>query len=889
MSQPVAAALPPDPPWPARLCWGAAEVQPHERRLLVDARPVALGARAFDLLLALLRRPGALCSKHELLDAVWPGLVVEEANLTVQISTLRRALGGDCIATIPGRGYRFVARIEPAANESQVGDATPGPVVADVRGADARTGGTTNGPTIGPTIGPASSPASSPAGSSTGGPARALIGRDADLERLHAALAQPGGITLTGPAGVGKTSLARTLAQEHAAGAVWVDLAPLAAGALVLPALAQALELTTPAAELQAARLAAALGERLLLLDNAEHLVEASAALVASLLAARPALRVLVTSQQPLALADERVLRVEPLALARDGAAPDELSGAAALFIARVRAASHRFVAPPAALPLVHEICRRLDGMPLALEMAAARVPMLGLQGVRDALVSERFALLTTGYRDAAGRHRTLRAALDWSHGLLGADEQRLFRRLAVFSGGFSLDLMVAVAGEAASAEAPARWALIDTLAVLVEHSLVDVDDAAEGDKGDDGERPRYRLLETMREYAAQRLAEAGEAEALQERLARTLGEWFDRAQTDLVQRPQALREHDNARAAVAWSQRHDPALAVHLTHTIARAATFSVWRAQAAGWLDDCAPLVDDARVQPLERAYWCVEQARQHLMRGSPGAVDMARRSALLFRELDVPLGLFNALQAIVRGSQTAPPDLQALCAELEPLAERIGLPLTFINLQGVLAHAAYLRGDNEAAVEHRRRELALALEHGFAQQAQAAETNVAAALIRLGRHEEALALVRDLLDRIGGVDSLNTAYAWQSAIRSLQALGRYEEALRELPRALAVLCCCALPLLADAVPQLLLQLGRPRAAALLVAHTLAQRDADGRLDGVEDGHLQAVLAAADQARAVLGDALADALTQRGRRLDAAAADRLVADAAAGKPDAD
>lgn len=830
------------PRWPRRLRFGSVELQPRERRLLVDGTAVAIGARAFNLLLALLRCPDALRTKDELLDEVWPELVVEEANLTVQISALRRVLGGACIATIPGRGYRFCARIEVDD------EAVPAPAASPT--------GTSTAPTL---VAP-----------------RALIGRDADLERLRTELLRPGCITLTGAAGVGKTSLARALAQGHARGAVWVDLAPLGDGSLVAPALAHALELTAAAPVPTPASVATALGSRLLLLDNAEHLIDAAATLVAALLAAAPDLTVLVTSQQPLSIAGERVQRIEPLALERADDASDAPSAAAALFLARVRAASHRFVAAPGMLPLVHEICQRLDGIPLALEMAAARVPALGLQGVRDALSGERFALLTTGYRDAGGRHRTLKSALDWSHGLLGADEQQLFRRLAVFSGGFSLELAVAVAGD----EARDRWAVIDTLAALVDRSLVDADDA---------DPPRYRLLETLREYAAQRLADAGETEAQRSRHAQALLDLFERAQTDLGQRPCALREHDNAREAAAWALRHDPALALRLSRCIARAATFSVWRSQAAAWLDACEPVLDDPRIERSELAQWWVERARQHLMLGDPEATVMARRALMLYRALDVPLGMFNALQAVVRGSHSVPKDLAALCAELELLAARLDRPLTHMSLQGTLAHAACLRGDDESALMHRRLERELALQHGYVQQAEAAETNIAAALIRLGRHDEALAVARDLLERPGAAESVNLAYAWKSAITALVAMGRHDEALRELPRALAVLRRCALPLLVDVVPAVLLALGRPRAAALLAAQALAQLHADGRLDGVDQAQVQGVEDAARAARAVLGEEAANALTVRGRSLDAAQADRLVTDAAAGGSDAD
>lgn len=849
---------------PPRIVFGNAELQPRQRRLLVDGRPVALGARAFDLLLALVRRPDALRTKAELLDEVWPGLVVEEANLTVQVSTLRKLLGGDCIATIPGRGYRFTATVGLPAD----GQAQAAPAV------------TPSGTSTAPSTAPAPSPASAaPPGTAPGLPApRALIGRAAELERLRTALAEPGCVTLTGPAGVGKTSLARALAHGHAAGAVWVDLAPLTDPTGVAPALARALGVPLPPPAEAAATLAGRIGGRLLLVDNAEHLVDAAAALVVGLLAASPALTVLVTSQQPLALAGERVQRLEPLAVPRDADAIDPDTGAAALFIARAKAAQHRFAPGPEALPLLHEICRRLDGMPLALEMAAARVPSLGLRGVRDALAGERFALLTTGYRDAAGRHRTLKSALDWSHGLLGADEQRLFRRLAVFSGGFSLDLVVAVAGEPAQD----RWAVIDTLAALVDRSLVDADAGTAAQ----AQEPRYRLLETMRAYAAARLDEAGEAPTVHRRHAQALLQLFERAHADIGQRAHALQEFDNAREAAAWALRHDAALAVRLTTLICRAVTFVPWRAQAVAWLDACAAVVDDPVVDPLDRAHWWEGRARQHVMLGHPEAADHAAQALAQYRALDQPLGMFNAIQAMVRGTPTPRPDAQALCDELAALAARLDLPLAHMNLQGTLAHAARLRGDEEVALHHRRREHALALQYGYRLQAEAVETNIASALIRLGRPDEALAVARTLLQRPDTVESVNTAYAWQAVVTALTACGRHGEALVALTDALPVMRRCGLPLLADQLPAMLLQQGRPRSAALLLGQ--AEHEFETGAVRADAAALRAMDAARAPLRDQLGDELFEVLRARGRTLGVTGVDRLIEAALGGEADA-
>src|SRR5262249_54686180 len=320
--------------------------------------------------------------------------------------------------------------------------------------------------------------------------------------------------------------------------------------------------------------------------------------------------------------------RLEPLALPTEAspAAQAMHEGAIALLVDRIVAADHRFRASPEALPVLREICVHLDGMPLALEMAAARVPMLGLHGVRDAL-TQRFALLTTGHRGAPGRHRTLHAALDWSHGLLSAEEQRLFRTLGVFAGGFTLDLVAAVA---ATSDAD-RWSIIDRLAVLVDRSLVAVNH---------DDPPRYRLLETMRAYAVEQLQTAGEEQAARGRHARALNDLFARAEQlsatpETQVRDQAIAECDNAREAIFWAMLNEPQIAVLLSANVAIVVTFTIWRRAAQAWMAACEPIADE-RIDARTRATWTYEYSRQLLMSGHTGAVPVARRARAMFRDL-------------------------------------------------------------------------------------------------------------------------------------------------------------------------------------------------------------------------------------------------------------
>lgn len=795
------------------------ELHPLQRRLLVDGQAAALGARAFDLLLALVQRAGDLVTKNELLDTVWAGLVVEEANLTVQISSLRKVLGGDIIATVPGRGYRFTAPL-----------VRPPPLQA--------------------------SPPVPPPPAATSAVAPALVGRDEDLARVGAALALPGCVTLTGPAGVGKTSLARAAAAGHAGGAVWVDLAALTDGEQVPGALARALDIPPPEAAAEAAFLKA-LGARLLVLDNAEHLVDAAAALAAALLRQAPALHLLVTSQQALALPRERVLRLDPLALPLDSDMLDLHHGAIALFVERAHAADHRFKVDTASLPLLREICRQLDGLPLALEMAAARLPTLGLRGLRDALQS-RFALLTKGHRTAAARHRTLHAALDWSHGLLNADEQRLFRALGVFAGGFTLELALAVL----AGPRDDRWAIVDTLSSLLDRSLVSTD-------GQDP--PRYRLLESVRAYALEKLAAAGEEPLLRRRLGEGLvaliGPTLGRTAGDRY-RDLGNAEHDNAREAMAWAQQHDAALAVALAPRIAMMATFSSWRGEALQWFETSAALLDDATVDDAVRAEWWTELGRQRVIARHSGADEASLRGRELHQRLGNDLGVFMADIGIVRSGATFAEGggLDTLAQELQQLHDRHPEwgPRTSAVLAGTLAYICRTRDDEEGALRYRIQELEMATRGGLVNAIDSAASNIVATLLNLGRPEEALPRCQELLARIGDQDNINSAYTWCYLLGALARLGRGDEARATLPRVMALSRRFGIPSGLEELAPVLLQERRPRASALLVGHLLrAYRDADAvvRADAASS-----MAGLEGPARQALGDAGFEALREAG-----------------------
>lgn len=820
------------------------ELQPAERRLLVDGQPAALGRRAFDLLLALAERPDRLLTKNELLERVWPGLVVEEANLQMQVSNLRKILGGESIATVPGRGYRFTASIGgEAAAASPAQAPVPGTPDAPATAVTARTR------------------------------AHALIGRDDDLARLEGLLQGGGSVTLVGTSGVGKTSLARTVAARWQGRSVWVDLAALGDGGQMSGALARALELQLTGSDGEApAQIVAALsGQALLLvLDNAEHLVQACAEL-ATLLRPLAGTQLLVTSQVPLAVAGERVLRLEPLALpdaSLDVPAPD---GALALLVERIVAADYRFEATPAVMPLLRAVCAQLDGLPLALEMAAARVPLLGLRGVHDAL-ARRFVLLTRGHRDAAARHRTLHNALEWSYQLLSPAEQRLFRALGAFAGGFTLDLAVALMTD----DAEARWDVIDGLATLADRSLLVVGPQ---------DPPRYHLLESMRAFALQQQSVADELAGLQQRHAAALLALFSshtvgNAETGAL----CLAEMENARDAIAWAREHDLATAALLTARVTGVTTFSVWRHESGNWLLALEALMDTPQGQALPaavQAEWWTDRTRIGAIRRDAHAHVAGRRAMALWRPLGQPLQSLRATLTWVRSIAVAGPALDEACAELEALAASIPdlAPRQRLWVLGALVRAALVRGDSAAVLTGREAELALALEIGDRDMLDVAESNVVAALVGLDRHAEAAERGAALLARLdadGSGSNGNLPWVLDSLFASLVALGRLGEARALLPRMFAAARRFATPTLAIQFCALAAAEQRFGAAAQLLGYVRQAYEARSmEFEPAEESGLQRVL---DAASAVLGGEQAQALVQQGRGLADEAAEALI-----------
>jgi predicted ATPase/DNA-binding winged helix-turn-helix (wHTH) protein len=513
---------------------GTLELHPAERRLLVAGQPVEIGARAFDLLRVLAENPGRLVTKATLLDRVWPRLVVDENNLPTQVAALRRAIGSELIRTVPGFGYRL---------ELPVSGTDEAPVAPEMVAPPAR-----------------------PAGRRT--PPRRLapmLGREADLAALVARFETARLVTVVGMPGVGKTRLAEEIAASEALApaesALVVPIAPFADISPIPAAISIGLGLSLPDSVDGFEALERALGDTptLLVLDSAEHLAGSLAGPLGVLIERVAQLRVLVTSQIPLGIAGEVVYRLGPLSLPAAGASGAEVGAAAAvaLFAQRAAAADRGFVLDAANSPLVADICRRLDGNPLALELAAARVPALGVAALH-ARLDDRLRLLRSNAGASDPRHSALNGAFEWSHSLLGPSEQRVFNRLGAFAGTFPLQV---AANCVADAEIDALEA-IDLIARLVDRSLVT---ALPGDP------PRYVLSETARCYALDRLAATGELEATRTRMAMTLLAEMDTAYAEYWAidearwRRQYLPELDNIRAALAWAGHADRVLAISL------------------------------------------------------------------------------------------------------------------------------------------------------------------------------------------------------------------------------------------------------------------------------------------------------------------------------------
>ena len=514
------------------------------RELRAHGVLVPIGGRAFDILEILATSAGELVSKDELMARVWPSVIVEENTLQVHMSALRKALGPDrgMLQTASGRGYRLVGDWTTHSVRSDA----PIPVHASTQ-AD-----------IQPTV------TNLPMAASE------LIGRANAVRQLRDLLSASRVVTLTGPGGIGKTTLAldvaRSLSADFQHRAWFVELVPLAEAELVPSAVAGVLGLRLGGHAISSEAVARAIGNQklLLVLDNCEHVIDAAARLVETITCQCPHVAILATSRESLRIDGEHVYSVPPLAVppeSQDDPTAILGHGAVELFVARAVASHTNLALNQDTLPAIVAICRHLDGIPLAIELAAARSATLGLDQV-IARLDDRFALLTGGRRTALPRHQTLLAALDWSYELLSEHEQFLLRQVAIFPAGFTLEAAAAVAGDADRSACD----IVEGISNLVAKSLITMDGSELVS--------RWRLLETVRAYALKKLGEKGETEHAARRHAEFFRDFLLRTAPESPSRPSTWdmsrynREIDNVRGAIDWafSARGDGALGAELT-----------------------------------------------------------------------------------------------------------------------------------------------------------------------------------------------------------------------------------------------------------------------------------------------------------------------------------
>ncbi|SEN49979.1 Predicted ATPase [Duganella sp. CF517] len=504
------------------LAFGPYRLAASNRVLLHDGRPVQLSGRAFDLLLALVERAGEVVSKEELIARVWPSTVVEENNLRVHIGTLRKVLcaddsGARYVENVVGRGYSFVAPVTRVSHAIRTTvlhrDIVRLPLMQT-----------------------------------------RLIGRDEVRDQLATLVGQHRCVSIVGPGGIGKTTMALAVAQtlaplfgEHT---YFLDLAPVTDGRLVVSTVAVALGLPMLGDDpLPSLRAFLRDKQAILIFDSCDHVIEPVAQLVEQLLADSPPLHILATSREPLRAAGERLLRLAALAVPRHAVTREEALSYSAvqLFTERAMASMNGLDLSDDNLRHIVEICRRLDGIPLAIELAAGRADFFGIAGLA-AQLEDCFNMLVRGRRTALPRHQTLRATLDWSFDKLPAAEQVLLQRFAIFRGSFTLEAAVDVV----ACDGITGAVALEGFANLHAKSLLSNDA--------DQDTMQYRLLDTTRAYASEKLAASGSANLVARRYADYCCRLLDNAQADWETRSTRDwlacygRAIDHVRAGLDWA-----------------------------------------------------------------------------------------------------------------------------------------------------------------------------------------------------------------------------------------------------------------------------------------------------------------------------------------------
>jgi len=669
---------------------GPFELYPADRRLCTAGRTVDIGARAFDLLQVLAENAGHLVTKATLIERVWPRVIVDENNLPAQIAALRRVLGASAIRTVPRFGYRLDLPVLQPEQAPATGRQEPDE------------------------------------------PQDPLVGRSEDLEALTRTLGRNRIATLVGAAGVGKSRLAREIAARARDGGVPSAVVPLER--LEDPGQvprAVALELGLPlsgdADPFQALQRSLQGGRYLVVLDGAEHVARALSEPLADLVSLTPGLTLLVTSQVPFGRVGEAIHRLGPLPM------PEAVE----LFARRASQADQRFQLSESHVALAGEICRRLDGNPLAIELAAARVPAFGLAGLL-ANLDDRFRLLKVEGATSGARHGMLQAAFDWSYGLLTAPEQRVFDYLGAFASSFTL----AAGASAASGDAIDLPGAIDLIGRLVDRSLVAIQP---------GDPVRYALLETARGYARDRLKATGCLEDAERRMALAMLRVINRAYEDYWWMDEAVWLHryvpaiDNVRAALAWARRHDRELAVALHGSAWPLFVEADLQQEARAAHDEALALLTKTTPKALVARFW---QAVAALNSGRQ--VDRARYAAELAASMHAAAGdLRSQYYDVVQAAMNGWDDAEAAARMLDTARglEQPDWP-TRLLAHGAMAEAAQLTMSgrfSDARAAYQR-----ALGHAVAtseRQALAATASIVELDIAAGSFAGALQLARPL----------------------------------------------------------------------------------------------------------------------------------------------
>lgn len=671
-------------PSAARVLFGPFELSTAERSLKKAGEVVPVGGRAFDILAALIDRAGEVVSKGELIAKAWPDVIVEEGSLRVHLSALRKALGDGqfgtkYVANVQGRGYCFVAPIVRQADDRDHGN---------------RSSSLSNLPP----------------------PLSRMIGRDDAVRDIRTVLKSQRLTSILGTGGIGKTTVA--LAVGHAAlvdftGQVFfVDLSGVKDKEQVIGAVATAIGLDPRFVDPEEA-LIRSLSRRkaLIILDGCEHLIETTAEIADWIFHRAPGISMLATSREALQIAGEHVFRLRPLGCPpeRPGQAAAEVLcyPAARLFVERVGARANDFSLSDDDAPIVAEICRKLDGIALAIELAAGRAAIFG---VRDTIarLGSRLDLLKFGRRTANPRHQTLRATLDWSHDQLSEAERVLLRRVAIFVGHFTLQAVLAVGQE----EGIDKPETVAALGNLVNKSLIGVWTNWRG--------PFYRLLDTTRAYALEKLASSGEHDSIAERHASFAIQMLESNPANLLDLESteapanAVQDYlGNIRAALVWSfgpNGSDP-MATKLAAVASQAFLAMSLFLECRNWMEKAIDRMTpdcDPRNQMEIHASLALSLM---FTAGNSEKVHDAFKTALMFAErrgdAHQQLRLLSGLSMYLHRTTDTAGSLE-LALRSETVANKTGNPEDAAIADSMLGGAYHMLGDHHRAQQHLERAL-------------------------------------------------------------------------------------------------------------------------------------------------------------------------------------